>query len=483
MKKITRLSHCLFGGAALVLETCASAQTVDAFDPHPLTYPTSIAVQADGRAIIVGNFLSVGAITRTRVARLNEDGSVDMTFADPNVDSEVKTVAIQPDGKVLIGGGFTQVGGQVRHSLARLNDDGTLDTGFADPALDGAVWAIALQPDGKVLAGGDFAHVGSLVRNYFARFDANGSFDPGFSDPQLCCNVVRAVALQSDGHVLIGGLFTQAGGVNGHDYLARYSSAGVFDPSFPNVPDSIVLFASDIVVTPDGSILLAGTGSPSMRKLKVDGTLDTAFTGASADGSINTIALQPNGKFLIGGTFQTVGGQPRHGLARLDATGSIDPAFADLHVSVTATNLNGYVFGVASQVDGRTLAVGNFSLAGGQSRAFVTRVTTGDAASSALRAQANGASAIVTWTRSGDGPELVQSPALMFSPDGTTFSAITTMTRIAGGWQATVPHDLHGTPFYLQARGVTSTGAGNGSLGQVASAVLFSDTIFADGFD
>jgi hypothetical protein len=89
----------------------------------------------------------------------------------------------------------------------------------------------------------------------------------------------------------------------------------------------------------------------------------------------------------------------------------------------------------------------------------------------------------VTWTRGGNGPELAQPPTILFSANGTAFAAIGTMARVAGGWQATVPHDLHGTPFYLRADGVTSTGAGNGSLGAVSSPVLFSDTIFADGFD
>jgi uncharacterized delta-60 repeat protein len=172
---------------------------------------------------------------RVGVARLNVDGSVDSDFGDPDAAGDVIAIAVQSDGKLLVGGGFVQVGGVARHYLARLNANGTLDTSFADSNLDGGVWSIAVQPDGKVLVAGDFTNIGGTARSYLARLTAVGALDTGFADAQLCCLPARSVALQADGHVLVGGDFSHPGGVS-HFYFARYSSGGVFDAAFPASP-------------------------------------------------------------------------------------------------------------------------------------------------------------------------------------------------------------------------------------------------------
>ncbi|WP_198973132.1 delta-60 repeat domain-containing protein, partial [Xylophilus sp. ASV27] len=88
------------------------------------------------------------------------------------------SLAVQPDGKVLVGGGFTQLGGQTRTYLARLNADGSLDTGF-NPDANNAVYSLAVQPDGKVLVGGAFTQLGGQTRNRLARLNADGSLDTG----------------------------------------------------------------------------------------------------------------------------------------------------------------------------------------------------------------------------------------------------------------------------------------------------------------
>ena len=477
------MRHFLSGAiGSLLIAGGAAAQSIDAYDPMPIVPPTSIATQADGRIVIVGNFNRVGTDTRTGVARLNVDGSVDESFGDPGANGEVKTVAVQADGTLLIGGNFTSVGGQARHSLARLHADGSLDTTFADPGFNDAVWAIAVQPDGRILAGGSFTLISSHAQNYFARLDASGNFDASFADPLLCCDpLVNTIALQADGHVLIGGAFSEAGGQNDHFYLARYSSTGTFDPAFPATSASIL--PASIVVAPDGSLYVADNGIGTVRRLSADGALAAGFAGAVTDGEIDSFALQPNGKIVIGGTFQTVGGQARHGIARLDADGSVDASFADMHFSFDANNPNGSVYGVAEQVDGKVVAIGNFTLAGGQAHPYVARVATGDYTTSVPVVQPNGASVDVAWYRLGDGPELVQPPTLLHSTDGAHFSAVGPMTYAAGGWHANAGYDVRGARFYLQANGPTGNGADNASPGQVVSTVYSSDTIFSDGFE
>src|SRR6266478_5444400 len=76
---------------------------------------------------------------------------------NPNADGPIHAIAIQADGKILIGGDFTSAGGVNRLSIARLNSDGSADNTF-NPGVDGdnitsfaRVWALAVQPDGKIL--------------------------------------------------------------------------------------------------------------------------------------------------------------------------------------------------------------------------------------------------------------------------------------------------------------------------------------------
>jgi len=468
--------------AALALAGPLGAQTIDAYDPLPGVPPASIARQADGKMLIVGNFANVGSDTRSGIARLDADGSVDETFDDAHVNGNVTTVAVQPDGAILIGGGFSEVAGQPRHALARLHADGTLDASFADPGFNGDIAALALQSDGRILAGGTFTMIGTHAQNYFARLDANGGFDGTFADPGLCCDpLVDAIAIEADGSVLIGGAFSQAGGINGHFYFARYSSGGVFDPSFP----AITTFPqpSALMVAPDGSIYVSANGISKILKLDASGAEVAGFSGAIADGEIYSFALQPDGRILIGGTFQNVGGEPRHALARLAADGSLDPAFADLHFDFNPTDANGYIYGIASQGDGKPVVVGNFSGANGAAHAYVARVATGDFAISTLVVEPNGTHVDATWYRLGDGPELSAPPTLLYSSDGVSFSAAGPMTRVANGWRASAPYDAHGARFYLEALGATADGSDDGSPGTIASPIYSNDTIFADGFE
>ncbi len=467
--------------AALVASSSAFSQSLDAFNPAPGIYPTTIAAQPDGKILIAGNFLQVGTTVRERMARLNTDGSLDTSFVDPMIDSEVKAVAVQPDGKILVAGTFDAIDTTTRHYLARLNSDGTLDTSFADPGFDSTVWGLAIQPDGNILAAGDFSNIGAHAQKYFARITSSGGFDSTFADPQLCCSVARTVAIQANGDIVIGGYFSEVHGSSNYSYLARFTSAGVQDTSFPNV--SVVLNSQDLVIGPDGSIYLGLSGSPSVRKLKPNGTLDSTFNGATSDGSINSMVLQPNGKLVIGGTFETVGGAAHHALARLNTDGSVDGTFADLDFYENAGNQNAYIENVVEQTNGDIVVGGNFSLADGQSRQYMARVITGDAAVSKFTGAASGSSVVVTWTRTGDGPELTIPPILMHSTDGVNYTAVGTMTRIATGWQETANYNVNGTPFYLRADGYTSSGANNESIGRVDSPVYISDRIFADGFE
>jgi len=140
--------------------------TVDAFNPKASDIVQCIVVQPDGKVLFGGGFTTLqpnGALSPTnryRIARVNADGTLDTGF-DPRANGGVSNVAVQADGKVLLCGNFNalQPNGATsstpRRFFARVNADGTLDTHF-DPNPSFVVNGVEVQADGKVLLGGFF---------------------------------------------------------------------------------------------------------------------------------------------------------------------------------------------------------------------------------------------------------------------------------------------------------------------------------------
>ena len=168
----------------------------------------SMAVQPDNRIVVAGRFTSISGQARSRIGRLNADGSLDASF-NPGANSNVFCLTIQADGKILVGGRFTTLGGATRNRIARLNANGTLDTGF-NPGADNSVSSLAVQADGKILVGGAFTNLAGRALNRIGRLNADGSADPNFL-PDADGNV-GSLALQADGKILVGGDFQNLAG-------------------------------------------------------------------------------------------------------------------------------------------------------------------------------------------------------------------------------------------------------------------------------
>ena len=159
----------LAGGAGKVHGQSA----LDGFDPNANGLVRVVVVQPDGKTLIGGDFTTVLGVARSRIARLNADGTLDTAF-NPNSNAFVLSIAVQADGKILVSGGFNTIGGQPRTIIARLD----AVTGLADsfnPNLDNNVSAIAVQADGKILAGGLFTSIGGQPRNHIARLETDGN--------------------------------------------------------------------------------------------------------------------------------------------------------------------------------------------------------------------------------------------------------------------------------------------------------------------
>ena len=135
---MTRVAHRILPLVLVCWNLCLLAQdgSLDfSFDPGTGANSTiqSISLQPDGKIIIGGYFTNFNGYERNYIARLNSDGTVDTSFeVGAGTNGPIFCIARQLDGKILIAGAFDTYDNTSRHNIARLNVDGSLDISF-DP--------------------------------------------------------------------------------------------------------------------------------------------------------------------------------------------------------------------------------------------------------------------------------------------------------------------------------------------------------------
>jgi uncharacterized delta-60 repeat protein len=276
---------------------------------------SAVALQTDGRIVAVGQIEGANSIyTDLGLARYMADGELDATFGTGGLittdlgrdmrDSPA-ALAIQSDGKIIVVG--VQWNGMSFYNMfiARYTSDGQLDTSFgtgglADPQLDAPdtrATAITMQADGKIVVGGSVTPEGAEAPQMaLLRFTATGSLDGSFGTggqviSEAGPTTVGDVGIQADGRIVVVGT-NEAPDVA----LARYMPDGTLDTSFGGsgvvstdlrAAPSATEFASDLVIQPDGKLLVAGTvgtytarynySQVALLRYQATGELDRSF--------------------------------------------------------------------------------------------------------------------------------------------------------------------------------------------------------------
>lgn len=353
--------------------------TVDTSFTSPFNENTSSSVAVvvplpDGDLLVAGDFTQVAGVPRGNIARLNADGTLDTSFMNnmAGANSGIRTVVVQPNGKILIGGFFTEVNGVPRGRIARLEADGSLDMSFLYGAVgvNDIVSGMVLQPDGKVVIGGYFTNFHDQPHPYLIRVTTDGVLDPDFMTGHSGPNdVVRSITRLSDGRLIVTGYFTSVDGVP-RGRIARLDANGILDTTFMDGlvgADDIVL---NVKVQSDGKIIIGGgfehingASRNLIARLNSTGALDHEFMMAGANNEVTAVEVQPtDGKILVGGTFSVMSGHKSTGLSRLNPDGSPDLVFLFNMPGVSGNN--GRVDSIAVQPDGKIYIGGSFTKAG-----------------------------------------------------------------------------------------------------------------------
>ena len=333
---------------------------------------TAVARQADGRLVAAGSFSEINGQPVRRLARFNANGTLDPSFpTNVGIDNRPTDLVIQPDGRILVTGlGFCR---RYLATGAPDNTWGTLASGNSNMYL-------LLQPDGRVLVGnqGALYYNGTYLPQGFMRLMADGSQDNSFvtngTGPGQFAGFT-GFALQPNGKVLVACRFTPNGTAAPISTIVRLEATGTVDAGFTGgeVAPASTAFTS-LAVQNDGKILLGGlftsyggTARANLARLNADGTLDGSFAPPALTGQVLKLLLQPNNRILVGGFF-TGTGLPKH-LARLLSTGQADASFGPSAVP------NSTVRALLVQPDGAIVAAGSFGDVDGVATGPIARIT------------------------------------------------------------------------------------------------------------
>lgn len=327
--------------------------------------------QPDGKIIVVGQFTQYKGFSANRIVRLNVNGGIDTTFDNSiGFNNTAFGVALQPDGKIIVIGQFTQYKGLTENRIIRLNSDGTKDLTFDNSiGFNAVIYNLVLQSDGKIICVGGFTSYKGVPASNIIRLNSDGTIDASFIygtgfTPSFFS--VTGIALQTDGKILIGGDFTQYQGLT-NNKIIRLNSDGSKDVSFNNSIGFDTGFGSlvnRISIQPDNKIICFGSfttykGLTENRiiRLNSDGSKDLTFDNSVGFGINATLcgALQSDGKIIVVGQFSSYKGVTANNIIRLNSDGSIDLTF---DLSIGFDSRADYVSVLS---DGSIICVGQFN--------------------------------------------------------------------------------------------------------------------------
>jgi uncharacterized delta-60 repeat protein len=430
---------------------------------------TALAVFEDG-VWLAGDMAQVAGSAAGRLVKLDHRGR--RAPATSHALNRVPLALLPLDNdRLLVGGDFTQSGAQVASHLLLIENSsgGRLPLSIG---ADNTVHALARQADGKILVGGAFNAINGVSRRAIARLNADLSLDTGFNLLMDANAVVRSIAVAPDGGIVLGGSFS-ALGIESRQNLAKVRADGSIQALFTPNPNGRV---DSLLIAPNGEIYVGGAftsigGQARSRvaRLNADGSLASfAPTVNAGTTRVSAIALQADGRVLLGGN----GGL----LKRVEATGANDPGWS--------LAFTGSADGLSLGSDGRLWVIGSFSSLGGEPRQGIARIQPPDRNAPQVLAYTPALSRLF-WGVRDTAPEVAGAPRASVSLDrGLSYAPLPAMVRQSSLWRSTFALPVDTEVLVRIEAGHAAAPAGSGSSELRTEVLLYrSSAIFADGFE
>ena len=250
-----------------------------------------MTMQSDWSIVLGGSALGAGGTNAFALARIDSTGKLDNSFGDGgkvlttfnSADAGAYAVALQPDGKILATG-YENNGQFNDFAISRYNINGSPDTSFNHTGMAttglgdsvNAMYAIAVQPDGKIVSAGS-VYNGATQNSALTRYKPDGTLDEDFGGNGKVVtplsdntNIDYAVAIQSDGKILVSGYNTDS--TQNNFALARYISGlalGVINLSRDD--NSILIYPNPVAQTATLEYTLQNNEQISIKLLDMQG--------------------------------------------------------------------------------------------------------------------------------------------------------------------------------------------------------------------
>ena len=265
-------------------------------------------------------FVILGGLAITQTPAYASGLVLDEDFS-PSLNGRVREIVVQPDDQVLIGGEFTTIDGVSASRFARLTKDGavdsTLQTGIA---ADDGVFAIALQDDGKIIVGGIFTKFSGFNAERIARINSNGTFDSSFSPSGGnggASSGIYEIYVTSNGQIIAAGDFLTFNSVVKERIVKLNANDGSIDTTFNlefnNRSTKIIsIDNNELLVTGFFTTITAPQVNSYTRRrvgaITENGSVLTKFNGPGANNLVWAAAKLANGQVMIGGDFTSYNG-------------------------------------------------------------------------------------------------------------------------------------------------------------------------------
>lgn len=386
-----------------------SAQYISRTNANGMIDSTFAQINVPGGSIRDFIVLPTGDIIIANVTTLRKYGSngqlpVFGQFTADNFNCFIKSLLLQPDGKILVMGGFFEYqGSEINNRMVRLNANGSLDPSFTTSAIvDEPLYAYtclgasfncaALQPDGKILVGGRFSNYGGVATSNLMRLNSNGTLDNSFKG-NVSAEVV-SISRLNNSDFIVGLKPTFIEGVQRQsfyndlfvDTILKTNSTG----TLVNANVSSQHKSEQIIILPNNQVALIGNSTSAYHRgiklvdtngnLVVNTNLYSGFSSQISNGyyeSVKTAAKQTDGKIIVGGYFTTYNGIGKNNIVRLNIDFSIDASF-NIGTGFYGSSYS-QVDAIAVQPDGKVLIAGSFNSYNGTAVAgnFVRLTATG----------------------------------------------------------------------------------------------------------
>ncbi len=330
----------------------------------------TFAFEVDSNQYIVSsaNTGNYNGVPTTTTIVLDSTGKLSKSL--PILNGRFNSMVRLEDGKFLAGGGFSSFDNVANtRALVRLNEDLTLDDSFTSPITSGNVNAIVIQSDGKIVIGGTFTSVAGNTSNRIARLNADGSFDESFVTGVGFSGNVNVLAIQADEKIVASGTFSSYNGRT-QNMIVRILPDGSPDAGFStNISNSNTIYS--IALQKDGKILVGGYNY--LSRLNPDGSLDNTFMIGSGLGggtyrTVESMIVQPDGKITVAGRFLTFNGETVGNIMQLLPSGGRDTNFE------ATLGFSDVVYRIIPIHKSRILAVGAFQAYNGKTQGRISRL-------------------------------------------------------------------------------------------------------------